>query len=63
MKLKTHRGLKKRVKVNAKKKIFFKKGCKNHLLSNKSSRQKDSCRMGMAAHPSNVKYLNKLLHI
>lgn len=40
MKLKTHRGLKKRIKISGRGKILFQKPNKRHLLINKSKRQK-----------------------
>lgn len=39
-KLKTHSGTKKRVKLTGTGKIKTRKTCKNHLLGNKSKRQK-----------------------
>lgn len=40
MKGKSHSGLKKRVRVTGTGKLMVQKSCKNHLLSNKSKRQK-----------------------
>jgi ribosomal protein L35 len=43
MKLKTHSGLKKRIKVKKSKgkvKLFYQKAARNHLLVNKSKKQK-----------------------
>ena len=61
MKKKSHSGLKKRVKVTAKGKLIFDKSAKKHLLTNKSKRQKGVHPSGKVAHPSDSKYLNKLL--
>ncbi len=43
-KMKTHKGMKKRVKVTARGKITFHKHNKGHLLSNKSGKQKRKLR-------------------
>ncbi len=61
MKLKTHSGTKKRVKVNGKKRIFFKKPGKNHLLTNKSRRQKELYKSGMPVHDADRKNIENLL--
>jgi len=42
--MKTHKGLKKRVKVTATGKVTFHKHNKGHLLSNKSGKQKRKLR-------------------
>jgi large subunit ribosomal protein L35 len=47
MKQKTHSGFKKRVKVRSSGTLSLKKACKNHLLSNKSKRQKKAFSKGM----------------
>lgn len=61
MKIKTHSGAKKRVKVRAKGKMVLQKSCKQHLLSNKSKRQKESFKGGMPISTGNEKVLRKLL--
>ncbi|MBI2463535.1 50S ribosomal protein L35 [Candidatus Peregrinibacteria bacterium] len=57
---KTHSGTKKRVIVK-KKKIFMQKSSKNHLLRNKSKRQKNSYNKGMPLDSTNVSRIRKLL--
>ena len=65
-KMKTHSGVKKRVKrtLNGKSKdvMKFQKGCKNHLLRNKSRRQKRLHEnTGMLVHPSLKKRIRQLI--
>lgn len=60
MKIKSHSGAKKRVKIRANK-MFMQKACKKHLLSNKSKRQKETDKYGMAISPTNLPKLRKLL--
>ena len=61
MKLKTHKGLRKRVKITGSGKIMFQKASKRHLLINKSKRQKRSNATGMPAHRSDEKKVKLLL--
>lgn len=60
MKLKTHRGLKKRVK-KTKHKIKMQKSAKNHLLRNKSKRQKNLDNTGKLVHTRNLKKVKRML--
>ena len=61
MKQKTHSGLKKRVKVRKSGTIRVQKSCKNHLLSNKSKRQKKSGLKGIVVSPGVLKNVKKQL--
>ncbi|MBI5413759.1 50S ribosomal protein L35 [Candidatus Peregrinibacteria bacterium] len=61
MKLKSHSGLKKRVKISGRGKIMFQKPGKRHLLINKSKRQKATHNMGMPSHGSDVSKIKRLL--
>ncbi len=61
MKLKSHSGAKKRVKINGNKKKFMQKSCRSHLLMQKSRRQKDLHDKGMPVDPTNLKKLARLL--
>lgn len=61
MKLKTHRGLKKRVKVTGRGKFLLRKPGKQHLLINKSKRQKAFQNSGKPVHPSDEKKIRQLL--
>lgn len=61
MKQKTHSGLKKRVKVRKSGKVMVRKSCKNHLLSNKSKRQKKSHGSGYAVNVTKIKAIRKLM--
>jgi len=61
MKQKTHSGLKKRVKVRKSGTIRVQKSCKNHLLSNKSKRQKKSGSTGIVVSPGVLKNVKKQL--
>ncbi len=61
MKLKSHSGLKKRVKVKKSGTAKVQKACKNHLLSNKSKRQKKSFSDGMDINPTRKQSIKRLL--
>lgn len=61
MKQKNHSGLKKRVKVRKSGTVTVDKSCKNHLLSNKSKRQKKSYSGGMPVPKGKFKALRRLL--
>ncbi len=61
MKLKSHSGTKKRVKITGKGKIMFSKPCKKHLLINKSKRQKSLYILGKSVHASDAKRIRRLL--
>ena len=61
MKQKTHSGLKKRVKINGSGKAMVQKSCKNHLLSNKSKKQKKAFKSGYPVNKSRLKSVRKLL--
>ncbi len=61
MKQKHHSGLKKRVKIRKSGTVTVDKSCKNHLLSNKSKRQKKSFLGGMPVCKTRVKALRRLL--
>lgn len=61
MKVKTHSGAKKRVKIRASGKMTVQKSCKQHLLVNKSKRQKESFKGGITPSKGNTLVLRKLL--
>ncbi len=61
MKPKTHSGMKKRVKVKKSGTKMMRKSCKNHLLSNKSKKQKKSGNKGMPVSPANMRAIRKML--
>lgn len=61
MKLKTRSSVKKRVKVTGSGRYMMKKACKNHLLANKSKRQKKKNAKGMAVDVTHVKTIAKML--
>jgi len=61
MKLKSHSGMKKRVKVRKSGTLAFGKACKNHLLSNKSKRQKKSFKKGMPISSTRKEDVRRLL--
>ncbi|MBT3864988.1 50S ribosomal protein L35 [Candidatus Peregrinibacteria bacterium] len=61
MKQKTHKGLQKRVKIRKSGTIRVQKSCKNHLLSNKSKRQKKSGSTGLVVSPGHLKAVKKKL--
>lgn len=61
MKQKSHRGLKKRLKIRKSGSIRFDKAGKKHLLSDKSKRAKKSFPSGLPVNPSHLKDLRKML--
>ncbi|MEK7171750.1 MAG: 50S ribosomal protein L35 [Patescibacteria group bacterium] len=61
MKLKSHSGTKKRIKVTKNGKILYRKPCQQHLLINKSKRQKAMGGCGIAINASDVKQIKHLL--
>ncbi|MBD3330114.1 50S ribosomal protein L35 [Candidatus Peregrinibacteria bacterium] len=61
MKQKTHSGLKKRINIRKSGTATVQKSCKNHLLSNKSKRQKKANNSGQALPQSRKKHLRRLL--
>lgn len=61
MKQKTHSGLKKRVKVRKSGTASFRKSSKNHLMTNKSKRQKKSFPNGMPIDSTMLKRVKQLL--
>jgi large subunit ribosomal protein L35 len=60
-KLKTHRGLAKRVKVTGRGKIRRAKAFRSHLLSSKSPKQKRNLKKGSLVHPTLAKRLKSLI--
>ena len=63
MKQKTKSAAKKRVKITGSGKIMLQKAGKNHLLSSKSKRQKNSSRLGAEAPAGLRGTLAKMLNI
>lgn len=61
MKLKTHKGLKKRVKISSKGKFMYKKPCKNHRLIDKKKRQKELFKGGKPVHSGDLLKFERLL--
>lgn len=61
MKPKSHSGAKKRLKVRKSGIVMSEKSCKNHLLTSKSKRQKESFKFGMPIHQTRVKYVRQML--
>lgn len=55
MKLKTHSGAKKRVRITGTGKMFFDKACKRHLLSQKSRKAKGRDKYGHEIHDTNMR--------
>lgn len=62
-KLKTHKGLKKRIKVGAKGKIKRQRAGKGHLLSGKSGRRKQHLRKKAGVSPAFSKIMKRALHL
>ena len=61
MKQKFHSGLKKRVRIRKSGTIMVQKTSKQHLLSNKSKRQKKSYPNGMPINYTKMKIIRRLL--
>jgi len=61
MKQKSHSGLKKRIKVKSSGTIRVQKSCRNHLLSNKSKRQKNAFPGGMPVTSAKIQAIRRLL--
>lgn len=61
MKLKSHSATKKRVKITGSGKIRFQKSAKQHLLINKSKRQKKKNPGGQGTTLGNERNIRKLL--
>jgi large subunit ribosomal protein L35 len=62
-KLKTHKGLKKRIKIGAKGKIKRPKAGKGHLLSGKSGRRKEHLRKKAGVSPAFSKIMKRALNL
>lgn len=60
-KLKTHKGIQKRFKVTAKKKILHSKANKSHILTKKTSKRKRHLGKKALASPADMKALRKML--
>lgn len=61
MKVKSHSGLKKRLKVKKSGALSFNKAARRHLLTNKSKRQKRSMRNGVPVYQGGMKHVRRLL--
>ncbi len=59
-KMKTHKGMQKRIKVTKKKKYLFDKSCNNHLLTNKGKTRKTE-KYGKQLSKADSKKMNRLL--
>lgn len=60
-KLKTHRGLAKRVKVTARGKVLHSRAYKGHLMSGKSAKRRRHLRKKALIHETQVKKVRHLL--
>jgi len=61
MKPKSNSGVKKRFRKTGTGKVMAQKSCKNHLLVNKSKRQKKLHNKGMPMSNTQTKIINKLI--
>ncbi len=61
MKLKTHSGAKKRVRITGTGKMLFDKTAKRHLLSQKSKKAKGRDKYGHEAAPADMKKVHACL--
>lgn len=62
MKQKTHSGTKKRIEVRKSGLLMAQKSCRNHLLSNKSKRQKKMYKSGMPVTKTQLRTVKKLVN-
>ena len=62
-KMKTHRGLAKRVRRTAKGRLKRRRAYHSHLLSSKSRKRKRHLRGGAVVHASDAKRLDALLNL
>ncbi len=60
-KVKTHRGVAKRVKVTATGKVKRARAFHSHLLSSKSPKRKRALAKSQMVHPANAKNIKKLI--
>lgn len=60
-KLKTHKGLKKRIKVTAKGKVMRQRAGKSHLLSGKSGKRRQHLRKKAEVSPAFSKIMKRAL--
>lgn len=61
MKVKSHSGLKKRLKIKKSGALSFNKAARRHLLTNKSKKQKRSQRNGVPVYQGGIRHVMKLL--
>ena len=61
MKLKTHSGAKKRIRITGSGKAMFDKAARRHLLTNKSKKAKNRDKNGIIVSSTHKKRLKKLL--
>lgn len=61
MKIKSHSGLKKRLKIKKSGMAVFNKAGKKHLLVNKSKRQKKAMHFGVPLAPGTMRAARKLM--
>ncbi len=61
MKIKSHSGLKKRIKIKKSGVVVFNKPNKRHLLVNKSKRQKKSMHFGVPVKSTEMKAVRRLM--
>ena len=61
-KLKTHKGLKKRIKVSSKGKVKRPRAGKGHLLSGKSGRRRNHLRKKAGVSPAFAKIMKRALN-
>lgn len=61
MKPKTHSGMKKRVVLRKSGKMSFQKPCKQHLLADKSKRQKKTSHFGVAVTKTQERQVRRML--
>lgn len=61
MKVKSHSGLKKRLKIKKSGALSFNKAARRHLLTNKSKKQKRSQRNGVPVYHGGLRHVRKLL--
>ena len=61
-KLKSHKGLLKRVRITGRGKVKFRKANASHLMSHKSADKRRKLRLTQCAKSSDIRRLSRMLH-
>lgn len=61
-KMKTHKGLLKRIRVTARGKVKFRRAFSGHLMSHKEGEKRQKLRQTRTARKGDIRRLSKMLH-